>query len=201
MTKVLEYSLDSRDSVLETAVAVLGEERAVIFPSDTVYALLASANSSKGYGEIFTLKMRDPSQKLAMLAAPSHPVVTEVMKLLNDFEDEQDAFLAGLLTAVFPAGRLRRLGSQVSQIQPGSLGIRVPAWEPLSELIDMCGGLLWGTSANISGQDPQTTAEDMLAALPAFKQSVALCVTVPMELQGVVSDVVMFGPDGPVVIR
>lgn len=201
MNRVLEYSLLCRESVLESASAVLAEDRAVIFPSDTVYALLARSDSIQGYTEIFEIKQRDPAQKLALLAAPSHPVVNEVMKLLNDFEDEQDAFLAGVLTAVFPAGRLRRLGSPVAQIQPGTIGIRVPAWEPLSELIDMCGGLLWGTSANLAGQDPELSAAGMLAALPRLSKPVALCVTIPQELPGIVSDVVMFGPEGPVVIR
>ena len=69
------------------------------------------------------------------------------------------------------------------------------------ELIERCGGLLWGTSANISGSDPQTTAEEMQAALDAMDPQPMLCVLVAEELPGNVSDVVRFGPDGPEVIR
>ncbi|MCB1186199.1 Sua5/YciO/YrdC/YwlC family protein [bacterium] len=201
MTSVLQYSHGEREGVLEQAVAMLDNGRAIIFPSDTVYALLAGAGSADAYREIYSVKHRNPEQPLALLAAPSHQVVGEVMKLLEDLEDEQDAFLSGELTAVFPRGRLKKVPQATLALQQGSVGIRIPAWEPLCELIERCGGLLWGTSANISGSDPQTTAGEMQAALDTMDPQPMLCVLIAEELPGNVSDVVRFGPDGPEVIR
>ena len=201
MQESLQYSHDNRDAVLERASSLVLAGQVLVFPSDTVYALLAAHDNAAAYRTIFEIKQRDPSQKIAILAGPSHPVVTEVMKLLGSYEEEQDAFLAGELTAVFPAARLRSVGRELALIQPGSLGVRLPAWEPLCELIEMCGGLLWGTSANLSGSEPPVSAADMLATLPALSPSPALCVTIEQDLPGKVSDVVEFGPDGPHILR
>ncbi|MEZ5339178.1 MAG: Sua5/YciO/YrdC/YwlC family protein [bacterium] len=201
MTTLLQYTHDDREEVLGQAQAALEGGRAIIFPSDTVYALLAGSGSAEAYAEIYAIKRRDPAQPLALLAAPSHPVVNEVMKLLEDFEEEQEAFLCGELTAVFPRGRLRRIPQAALALQQGGIGIRIPAWEPLCELIERCGGLLWGTSANLSGSDPQTTAQEMQEAMADMDPVTALCVLLSEELPGRVSDVVRFGPDGPEVIR
>ncbi|MCB1216901.1 Sua5/YciO/YrdC/YwlC family protein [bacterium] len=201
MTTLLQYTHDDREEVLGQAQAALEAGRAIIFPSDTVYALLAGSGSAEGYAEIYAIKRRDPAQPLALLAAPSHPVVNEVMKLLEDFEEEQEAFLCGELTAVFPRGRLRKIPKETLALQEGSVGIRIPSWEPLCELIERCGGMLWGTSANLSGSDPQTTSQEMQAALQGMDPAPGMCILLSEELPGKVSDVVRFGPDGPEVIR
>ena len=201
MSIQLQYTNESRDAVLEEAAAALSNGQAIIFPSDTVYALLAAVDSKSAYSEIYTLKKRDIAQPLALLCSPTHPVVSEVMKLLADFEEEQDAFLGGELTAVFPRGRLRRLPQVALDMQQAGAGLRVPAWEPLSELIERCGGLLWGTSANASGHDPATNPDELQDVLGSLSASPALIVSIEDELPGIVSDVVSFGPNGPQVIR
>ncbi len=201
MTDTLQYTHEGRIAVLEQVVSTLESGHAIIFPSDTVYALLAAADSAAAYGEIYAIKRRDPGKPLALLAAPSHPVVREIMKQLEDFEEEQDAFLCGELTTVFPKGRLKCIPPAVLSLQAGSIGIRLPAWEPLSDLIEQCGGLLWGTSANIAGAEPEVSEAGIFATLLEYDPAPALCVTIASELPGRVSDVVRFGSAGPELIR
>lgn len=192
----LQYSEEQRETVLSRAAEVLAARRAIVFPSDTVYALLAAVDSPEAYQEIFQLKQRDLNQPLQLLASPDHPSVAEIVRLLEKHEDEQEAFLCGQLTAVFPAGTVKMVPPAAQSIQPGSVGIRLPSWEPLSELCRRCGGLLWGTSANLSGTDPVKDLSGITEAVRGLAAQPGLVVTINAELPGTVSNVLVFSNDG-----
>lgn len=163
---------------LAEAAGALAQGQVVLFPTDTVYGLLALATSRAGYAGLYQIKSREPLKPLQLLCQANSTPARRAMALLLDQESAQAQFAAGRMTLVFDAAAVHGLPPVLQELQPGPVGLRITRYEPLERLLRLIGPphLLWASSANASGAPPCCCAPDAQAWLAAAALPPALAV-------------------------
>jgi len=146
--------------VLQHAVDVLQNGGLVAFPTDTVYGLAALPAKTEYIESLYTVKGRESTRAIAILLSSSKQLnevsisPNKVAKILAE------RFWPGPLTLIVP-----RHPSLPEILSPNpTIGVRVPDHELALQLLSMAGPL-GVTSANISGQENTTTANEVLEQL------------------------------------
>jgi L-threonylcarbamoyladenylate synthase len=147
-----------REALLQAAEAVL-RGGVIAFPTDTLYGLSCSLFDAAAVEMVARLKKRDPSLAvISLIPEPGqvHGLASEVSEVA---ERLMDACWPGPLSMIFLAAtivpaRVRGAG--------GTVALRCPR-DPLSQaLLDAIGGPVVSSSANLSGEPPAETAEDVI---------------------------------------
>lgn len=133
------------------AADLLRQGRIVAFPTETVYGLGARADDAGAVAELRRLKRRPEDKKFALLAASAedafrHGTLGPAARALAD------AFWPGPLTLVISDGR------------GGEVGLRCPDCRVTLELLRRVGAALAAPSANLSGEEPPSTAAEVMRA-------------------------------------
>lgn len=159
MTATTVLPADRQDAILQ-ASAVLQALGTVVFPTDTVYGLAASAFSSEAIQKLFQIKDREQEKSIAVLLG-------SLDQLSAVTADPSPAALAlgeqhwpGALTLVVP--RHPDMPENLSPLP--TLGVRIPDHPAALRLLQTVGPLAV-TSANLSGMPNTTTADEVLAQL------------------------------------
>jgi tRNA threonylcarbamoyl adenosine modification protein (Sua5/YciO/YrdC/YwlC family) len=144
--------------LLEAAEAVL-RGGVIAFPTDTLYGLGCSLFDVSAVEMVARLKRRDPS--LAVISLIPEP--RQVYGLARDVSETAERlmrqFWPGPLSLIFVAAaivppRVRGAG--------GTVALRCPKDTLCERLLDRIGGPVVSSSANLSGQPPAETAEDVM---------------------------------------
>ncbi len=134
----------------------------VAIPTDTVYGLGCDPSSDDAVGRLFEAKDRQ-AKPVPLLCADAG-----VAERLVSFNETAKRLAAhhwpGALTIVAPKGPDVRLSGLLDQ-GSGSLGVRVPDSEVCRALAKAVGGLITGTSANLSGRPSCRTAAEVEESL------------------------------------
>lgn len=132
----------------------------MVYPTDTVYGLGCDPMNEAALDRLFEVKRREA--KPIPLICDSIVTAKKLIHFTPRIEELAHRFWPGALTIVAPA--IVRLPRQVHQ-GTGEVGVRVPDSALCIELVGLCGGVLTGTSANISGSGASRTAEEAERAL------------------------------------
>ena len=146
-TEVLPFPQENPpSSSLEAGAFWLQKGEVIGFPTETVYGLGAL---EKGRDKLFSLKRRSLEKPFTWHI--SHPdVVFQFLPSIPSLAKRiMKQYWPGPVTVVVP------------HPEKGTLGFRQPAHEGLQHLIEKVGGAILGTSANLSGEPPATTAEEV----------------------------------------
>ena len=130
---------------LSAAMEALDRGEVVAIPTDTVYGLAAGIDRPEARERIYELKRRPSGLELPVLAADADQAWELASAVPAAARRLADRFWPGALTIIVPA----ETGETV--------GLRVPANDPVAELCRACGPLAT-TSANLHGEPPLTTA-------------------------------------------
>jgi L-threonylcarbamoyladenylate synthase len=160
--------------VSEQAVAALRTGRAVIIPTDTVYALCALPAHED---VLFDLKGRDRSKPVALLAADVDSLLVAVPGLDRSVLER---YLPGPYTLVF-----------------GDVGVRVPELPPSAAAVVREVGVVAATSANLAGGPDPRRVDD----IPEEIRAACGAIVDAGELPGVPSTVIDLTGDEPRVLR
>ena len=145
----------SEESVQEI-VNCLRNNGIAIFPTDTVYGIGAVYNNPKGIDRIYEAKQRDKSKPIIALISD----VSHLDKLISFEEDQGNIseimkkYWPGELTIVFD-------NSKYNVAADNTIGVRIPGNEILLSIIESCGGIVFTTSANISGEKSPVKTQDI----------------------------------------
>lgn len=142
--------------VIKLAARLIKDGKVVVFPTDTVYGLLADARNKKAVERIFLIKKRSKKQYL--------PVFVKDIKMaekLGQINKEQKVLLRkywpGKITVV-----LKRKGNnKFYGLDKNTIAIRIPKQKFLNILLDKLNFPVVQTSANISGVLPITSIEEI----------------------------------------
>jgi len=146
------------DGLAEAAAAVANGS-VICYPTDTLYGLgcdpfndqaVRRTKEAKGRGaKPMPILVKDlaAAEKFAYLTLRAKKLAQE--------------FWPGPLTMVLQA----REGLPAILISEGNVGVRSPKHPICLDLLELCSGGLVGTSANLSGRAPATTAEEVVAQL------------------------------------
>ena len=132
----------------------------VAFPTDTVYGLAALATDEEGISRLYEIKGRQHTKAIAVLL--SHLDDLDQVSLNPGKAALRLAFdfWPGPLTLIVP--RHPRIPNVLSPLP--TIGVRVPNHPVALELLSVTGPL-GVTSANLTGQENTTSAEEALAQL------------------------------------
>jgi L-threonylcarbamoyladenylate synthase len=128
------------------------------FPTDTYYGLGATVFNREAIARIFKIKQRAKDKPLLTLVASAYQANTLAREIIPTAEILIDKLWPGPLTILFSAR---------SELPPkltagsGKIGVRQPASETVRKLLSGIGFPITATSANISGAENITTAEEV----------------------------------------
>jgi L-threonylcarbamoyladenylate synthase len=149
---------------IEMAANLIAEGGVVAIPTDTVYGIAASLSHPEALRRVFAIKHRDQTKPLPILVSSTD----NLFRLIPDIDPNiallLDVYWPGPLTIALDAPP----GMPDEVMAPnGSIGVRLPNHRLAIELIERAGGVVACTSANISGQDPAATADDVMETVGA----------------------------------
>ena len=155
--------LDAEDPAhLVEAARMVRAGHVVVLPTDTGYGVAAGVFHPASVERVYAVKQRAPALRLPVLisTAADLPLLTRdvpaaAWRLIG-------RFWPGPLTVVLPA--------KPSVPKPitgglGTVGVRVPNCRATLQVLEFLGEPVTGTSANISGQPPALTADEVVRQL------------------------------------
>ena len=156
---------DIRD-VVHQSVQTLVEGNLVVFPTETLYGVAASALNADAVDKLCQLKSRKPGQPLTLAVKSADEAWDYVPHAGSLGRRLARRCWPGPVTLVMdnqhPDSLLNRLPENVQQaVAPqGTMGLRVPAHRLIMDVLDLLTGPLILTSANRAGEkEPMTTGE------------------------------------------
>ena len=196
MSKVVHIDQENPSAeAINLAATVLREGGIVVFPTETVYGIGASAGSCIGPQEIIDIKARSKSKPL--------PWLVEDDQALEKYGVEVPAYAHSIAEKFWP-GALTIVVKAAAVVAPefrddrGTVALRCPDHEVVMELIQASGGPIITTSANTAGLPPAGSFEELEARIIA---SADLTLDGGETKHGVASTVVdCTGPE-PVITR
>lgn len=159
MSKVFHIDPEKPSAeVINLAATVLRDGGIVVFPTETVYGIGASAHSCFGPNEIFDIKVRPLDKPLPWLVENDDALLDKYGVEVPEYAHNlAKAFWPGALTLVVKASGA--VGKDF-RAEDDTVALRSPDHEVIMELIHASGGPIIATSANTSGAPaPGTFAE------------------------------------------
>lgn len=140
---------------LKQAAEVLKNGGVIVFPTDTVYGIAASAFDAKAREKIYNLKGRSFSKPLTLMV-PDLNMLGLLAELPKKAKKITDKFWPGPLTLILPA---THYGSIVMGGRK-DLGLRIPADTVVAGILKYSNFPLATTSANPSGKNSAKTGRE-----------------------------------------
>ena len=144
-------------AVIEEAVDVLLDGGVIALPTDTVYGLAADATNPVAVAKLYEIKKRSADKPVAVLIDSTRMFRTLVTELPEGVEALLERHWPGPLTLV---ARKRKAALQAIS-RDVSLGLRMPDSVVALGLVSMLGRPVAATSANLTGQAPARTAQEI----------------------------------------
>jgi len=148
------------ESMIAETKKVLKGGGIIAFPTDTFYGLGANPYNTEAVDKIYSIKGRDPEKPLLLL-------IDSIVKLDGLVEEVSESstkliesFWPGPLTMLFKPKH-----TVPKNITTGLIGIRQPGNSITRKVLAELNYPLTAPSANISGEDPTTTAEQVIDRL------------------------------------
>jgi tRNA threonylcarbamoyl adenosine modification protein (Sua5/YciO/YrdC/YwlC family) len=144
---------------LDAAAEVVLRGGIIAFPTDTLYGLGCSLIDVSAVEMVARLKRRDPSLAVISLIPEANQVYGLAAEVPAVAERLMQRFWPGPLSLIFKAGRVvppRVRGAG------GTVALRVPRDHLCQLLLDRIGGPVVSSSANLTGQRPAETAEEVV---------------------------------------
>lgn len=182
-------------SHLKHGVAALIAGQPLIFPTDTVYGLGVAVGIVESPALLFDIKERDHAKPVAWLVANAES--------LNLYGKDVPAYATMLARSFWP-GPLTIIVKADTNVRKsyrakdGTIALRMPDNKFALQLIECVGVPLATTSANISGQEPPCTFEEIDTRL---LEKVSVVLRDNGKRTGVASTVVDCTGEKPVVVR
>lgn len=147
---------------VEKAIKVIRASGVVAIPTDTVYGLAASPFDEVAVRRIYEIKHRPNSMAMPLLLANLSDLSNYATEVPDSAWDLASKFWPGALTLILP--KIDTIPNSVSGGKQ-TIALRVPdAWMPRAIATELQSAIT-GTSANISGSPPATTASEVARVL------------------------------------
>lgn len=149
-------------SLIKEAMEQMKEGKVIVFPTDTVYGILADATNKEAVEKVFNIKKRDKDKPLPLFIKD-----IGTTKRIAQVDRERRQILnniwPGKTTAILkrkPASS--KSGLKLYGIAPESVGIRIPDFKLLNLLLEKMETPLVQTSANISQQSASVSIDTII---------------------------------------
>jgi L-threonylcarbamoyladenylate synthase len=147
------------EAALDAAAETVLRGGVIAFPTDTLYGLGCSLIDVSAVEMVARLKRRDPSLAVISLI----PEASQIYGLAQDVSEVAERLIGrywpGPLSLIFRAGRV--VPARVRGAG-GTVALRCPLDTLCQRLLDRIGGPVVASSANLTGQRPAETAEEVV---------------------------------------
>ena len=191
-------SARARDAV-EKAVEYLERGQVVMCPTDTVYGLLADATNEKAVEKIFEIKKRDKRKAI--------PIFVKDIKTAKKFalmDKNLEEFLDEIWPGKITVALKRKKNCGLPKLLFGgkkTIGLRIPDYKLIKEILKKINKPLTGTSANISGRTSSTKIKEILEQFKEAEIKPDLVLNGGNLPKSFPSTVVDFSKDKPKIVR
>jgi len=159
MNKVIHIDPENPSAeVINLAATVLREGGIIVFPTETVYGIGASASSCFGPQEIIDIKMRPANKPLPWLVEDDLALDKYGVDVPEYAHTIAKAFWPGPVTIVVKAADIV---APEFRDDRGTVALRCPDHELVQELIRASGAAIITTSANTSGLPAAGSFEEL----------------------------------------
>lgn len=192
---ILDVNNESTPAVLEQAVKVLQAGGLIIFPTETTYGAGVDVTNPVAVQKLLTYKSRREGKPLS-IAVADQKQAEKYVELNDQAKTLYRQFLPGPVTViskVLPGTVAPGVASEF-----GTLGVRIPDYPLILDLVRMLGRPITATSANGSGKPRPYTIESVFKNLSAKQASLVDLVldagTLPSNPPSTVIDTTMSTP-------
>ena len=145
--------------MIDKIIQTLKNGGLVVHPSDTVYGLLCDATNPDAVKKLFAFKER-PAGKPVSIFVANLEMAKNYVEIDKKTEDRLKELLPGPFTVVLKSKHKVAKGLESEK---GTLGIRIPKYPAILELVKKFGKPVTATSANFSSQPPHYSLESLKA--------------------------------------
>jgi len=157
MTRIMKISKSTIDKCIFETAKVLKNGGLVVFPTDTVYGLIADAKNQDAVQKLLKFKDRPAGKPISVFVSSINDS-KKYVELDENNEKMLHRILPGPFTVVL---RSKHILDLALESEKGTLGIRVPQSDYVQKLMDTFQSPLTATSANMSGQSPHYSIESL----------------------------------------
>jgi L-threonylcarbamoyladenylate synthase len=153
---------ETNTTIIAEALAALAAGQAIVYPTETFYALGVDALSPDALERLFAIKGREPGKPVALIAADVAMAFSVAREVPLSARALAEAFWPGPLTLVLPARDeipAALIGAD------GGVGVRVSPHPIASALTAGLGRPLTATSANLAGEPAAVEPDEARRAL------------------------------------
>jgi L-threonylcarbamoyladenylate synthase len=163
MMEIIKLDPDQPETERLNRIADVVRQGGVIaYPTDTFYGLGCDPFNPAAIERLFAIKQRERDKPILLIISDPSLVVWLTSERGERFGQLSQHFWPGPLTLVLRASE--RLPSALSG-ETGTIGIRLPDHALCRRIVSAAGGVLTGTSANLTGQPSAVTADAVLSQL------------------------------------
>jgi len=155
---VLKVGQKNLKTIIETVVKSIKQEKVIVCPTDTVYGLIADATNKKAVEKLLKIKKRNGQKPIPIFIKD-----LKTAKKLSRIDKEQEKFLKKVWPGKVTAVLTRK--DKLPKILFGkrtTIGLRIPKYKLVQDLLKKINRPLTGTSANISGKSTTTKIKKII---------------------------------------
>ncbi len=158
--RIIEISFKNLNQVAEEIVRLIRKGGIIVYPTDTIYGLIADATNGKAVKKVLEIKKRRSRKPLPIFVKD-----VKIAKALAQIDREQQKFLTKIWPGEVTVVLKRREDCGLPKILFGktkTIGLRIPKHKLVNILLEKINKPLVGTSANISGRPGSTKIKKVL---------------------------------------
>lgn len=178
---IIKISPQNFGEVIKKATKFIQEGKVLICPTDTVYGLICAADNKKAVEKLFRIKKRKlnkpvpifikdikMAKKLAYINKNQEKILKKCWPSLVDFKKNSRNEMVEIAPKIWiNKGKVtvilkRKKRYQLYGVDQKTIGLRIPKYKFILELLKRTKRPLTGTSANISGQNASTKIKEVI---------------------------------------
>ncbi len=167
MFKRIDISNTPYEEVVKEAVETLKRGGLVVFPTETMYGIGAEATNQKAINTLLEYKTRREGKPLSIAVNGIH-MAEQYVEVNAVAKNLYENFLPGPLTVVS-----KSLGTVAKGVESetGTLGVRIPDYQLVLDIVTALGKPITATSANASYKKRPYAVEDILNNISTKQQN------------------------------
>lgn len=154
----IKYNLKNAEGVIKETVRALRAGGLVVFPSDTVYGLLVDATRPQAVEKLIKFKNRPPGKPISVFVSDFKMLEAQITAKKKTLDLVRE-LLPGPFTIILNS---RHRVDKKLESEKGTLGVRIPDYGLITDLVGRFGSPVTATSANVSGRSPHYSIETLL---------------------------------------
>ncbi len=165
--KIVKTQNTTTEEIVKRAAAVLSQGGLVIYPTETVYGVGVDVTNEAAVAKLLSYKSRREGKPLSMAVA-DEVMASEYVELNEQARALYAQFMPGPITVV---SKSKGLVAEDVASEFGNLGVRIPDYPLVRQLVRAFGRPVTATSANASGRKRPYQVSDILANLSEKQKS------------------------------